>query len=294
LAGLLAGVAASLLLTFAAVARGMGEMAWLNTLTLDFAVIGLLGGWLVEVWRRYRRGSPAIAQSSWLGRGPMYEREYDLSLNPLSSIESAAGLLAEDDTPTELRQELAGIISAECQRLSVSITDLCERGPAAAPSQVCEADMAAIVDSAVREAEFVLCGRGVMVCREIAPDLPPIQCDPHLIRTLITSLTIYAVQSAPPGDKVLLNARPGNDGVSLEVRDQSNESYIRRIFQRFLPLRTLTTGGSFATLYDIVRQHGGKIEAKLNIKKGLEFSVWLPLRRNGGYGSGQSSGGGGR
>jgi hypothetical protein len=294
LSGLFAGVAASLLWTIAAATRGMGEMAWLNILTPDFAAVGLLGGTFSKVWPRFRHVYSAGRVDAWPALGPTFEPELNVDLNPLASIQSAAGLLSEDDTPTEFRQELCGIIATECKRLSASITSLHQRSPAAAQPQVHEANITAIIDAAAREGEFVLCGRGATLRTEIAPDLPPIQCDPDQIRNLIMSLIINAVQLELPGDEVVLNAHCGNDGVVLDVRDLGNRSFVSRIVKRFFRSQRATTRVGFAAAYDIVRQHGGKIEAKLNVRKGLEVSVWLPLRRNCTNGSWKGAGGGGR
>jgi signal transduction histidine kinase len=172
--------------------------------------------------------------------------------------------------------------------------DLLRRDRAAAPPQVCDADITAIIDAAVREIEFVLCGRGITLRKEIAPDLPPIECNKDQIRNLFMSLAINAVQSAPGGSVVVLTAHHGDGGVILDVKDQGQGSFVRQVANRFFGSRSRRAGIGLAAAYDIVRQHGGKIEAKADITKGLEFSVWLPLHRNCANGGWQGAGGGGR
>lgn len=292
-AGLWSGVAASLLWTLVTTSRGMGDVAWLSILSPDFAAVGLFGGRLLGVLPRSRQRYSALGPAAWPGPGRISEPEIDLNLNPLASIQSAAGLLAEEDTPAELRHELAGIISTECGRLSAGITSLLQRTPAAPQPQFCEADLPPIVDSAVREAEFVLCGRGIVVQNEVAGDLPPIQCNADQIRNLFISLTINAAQSAPAGDVVALSARRGDDGVYVDLKDRGQRSFLSRVLGRFYGTRPATTGAGLASAYDIVRRHGGKIEAQVNVGKGLEFSVWLPLRRHCIDGNWQRTGGGG-
>ena len=292
IAGLWSGVAASLLWALATVSRGAGDVSWLSILSPDFAAVGLFGGRLLGVWPRSRQRYSASEPAAWPEMGPISEPEIDLNLNPIASIQSAAGLLAEEDTPADLRHELAGIISTECGRLSAGITSLLQRTAAAASPQFSEADLPPIIDAAVREAEFVLCGRGTVVRKEIAAELPSIQCNPDQLRNLFMSLTISAVQSAPAGDTVILTAHRGDEGICLDLKDQGQGSFLSRVRGRFYGARPSTTAVGLAAAYDIVRQHGGKIEAKINVRKGFEFSVWLPLRRN--RGNGKCASGGGR
>ena len=293
MAGLWSGVAASLLWALVTTSMGMGDVAWLSVLSPDFAAVGWFGGRLLGVRPRSRQRYSASKADAWPEPGRISEPEIDLNLNPIASIQSAAGLLAEEDTPAELRHELAGIISTECGRLSAGITSLLQRTPASAP-QFSEADLQPIIDAAVQEAEFVLCGRGTVVRKEIAAELPSIQCNPDQLRNLFMSLTINVLQSAPAGDAVVLTAHRGDDGVYLDLRDQGQGSFLSRVRGRFYGARPATTGVGLAAAYDIVRQHGGKIEAKVNVRKGLEFSVWLPLCRNCVNGNWQGASGGGR
>ena len=104
-------------------------MVWWTTLLPDFASVGYFGGRLLGVWPRVRRHYPAREPRAWPEAGHISETELDLTLKPLVSIQGAAGLLAEEDTPAHLRHELAGIISKECGRLSVGITGLIHRVP---------------------------------------------------------------------------------------------------------------------------------------------------------------------
>ena len=294
MAGLWSGVAASLLWALATGSRGVGDVAWLSILSPDFAAVGLFGGRLLGVWPRSRQRYSASDAEAWREPGRVSEPEIDLNLNPIASIQSAAGLLAEDDTSAELRQELAGIISTECGRLSAGITSLLQRTTTATPPQFSETALPPIIDAAVREAEFVLCGRGTVVRKEIAAELPSIQCNPDQLRNLVMSLTINAAQSAPTGNAVVLTVHRVDDGICLAINDLGPGSFLSRVRGRFYGARPTTAGIGLAAAYETVRRHNGKIEAKVNVRKGLDFSVWLPLRRNHVNGSLQGSGGGGR
>jgi signal transduction histidine kinase len=285
-------VAATLLAVLAAASRGIGETVWPIIVTPDLALVGLLGGGLRRLFPSFGRQQSASRAEIWPEFGRISEPKGSVNLNSLASIQSAAGLLAEDDTPAAMRQELAGIISTECGRLSAGIKGLLQQDSGITPSQVGEADVASIVNAVVRQAEFVHCDHGVQVLKEIASDLPPIQCDPAQIHSLLLSLTTNVVQSAPAGARIILHAHRAEGGIILGVSEHSTGASLGRAIKRYFSAQPSTKTAGLAAAYEIVRQHGGTINAKIKVEKGLEFSVWLPLRQNTTNGCGQSTVGG--
>lgn len=289
-AGLLGGVGTSLLCAFEVIARGIEGVSGIGLFAPDFAVIGFLGG-------RMQAGQPRsiLLQSARGGNSaPESASLPDVDLNPLISIESSAKLLGEEDTPPHLREELVEIISKECQHLTASISSMVQRISESAPLQVCEVNIRSIIDAAMREAAFVLCGRGVVLRKEVAPDLPPVHCNPDQIRKLFMSLIINAAQSAPAGAEVVLRAYQSEEGVILDVRDQGQVSLARRFADLLAGPRAGMTSESLTVAYDIVRNHGGTIEGKLTVRKGMEFSVWLPKHHDDPHGERSGVGSGGR
>jgi len=293
-AGLLAGLASSLLCAMVVVSHGIGDATWSNVFAPDFAVVGMLGGRCLNIWPRFRKLATARKKDARPDLFEISEPENKLDPNPLASIEIAARLLAEDDTPANLRQELAGIISTECEHLSASVAGLLHQPHEASPLQVRAADISAIVDAAVRGAAFILYGQGVIVRREVAPDLPPIHCNPDQIRNLLMSVTVVAAQSAPAGSELVLRASQKDDGLVLEVRELGLGSLVGRFERRFFSPPAGSASSALAAAYEIVLQHGGRIDGTISVRKGSEFSVWLPLHPNYTDGSRQSVGRGGR
>ena len=294
IAGLSAGLATSLLweLTIFLAAR---NVAWPSFLVPDFALVGMFGGWLLGVRPPSPRGQPAAGQKGWNGPAQISEPAIEFNLNPIASIQSAAGLLAEADTPADVRHELAGIISTECDRLAASIAALVEQKTTAATRpQVREVDLKPIIDSAVREVEFVLCERGIAVERHIAPEQPRIECNPDQIRSLLIWLITNAVEKAQTGKKVVLDVRGEKDGVTIEVKPKGRISIARRVLDRFFGLSVEPEGNGLAAAYRIVERHSGRIEVKVNAKNSFEFLVWLPLCQGCANAECQGAGGGGR
>ena len=293
IAGLCAGVATSLLWALLPVFLGASNVSWLSFMVPDFAVVGLFGGQLLGVRQPSRRRHSATGKKPWAEPGRVSEPAIDFNLKPLASIQGAAGLLAEEDTSADVRHELAGIISTECERLAASITTLAERSAAATRPQFSEVDLKPVIDSGVGEAEFVLCQRGITLEKQIAAELPRIECDPDQIRSLLISLITNSVESAQTGQALVVDVRREKDGVLIEVKAMGGTSTARRV-EQFFGLTTEPEGFGLAAAYHIVQRHGGKIEGKVNAKKGFEFLVWLPLRQNRANVDSQSAGGGGR
>jgi hypothetical protein len=115
--GLVCGVAA--ICVFLTFSRTIGN-AWPGILGPDFAVAGLPAG-ISQASSRSRRPYFTSESDAWPSGDRLLEPEIGIDLNPLASIEIAAGLLAQDDTSEALRRELVGIVLAECEHLSVSI-----------------------------------------------------------------------------------------------------------------------------------------------------------------------------
>jgi len=294
IAGLWAGVATSLLWIILTDFLGVSDMPWLSFLMPDFAVVGLFGGRLLGVQPPSRRRHSATRKEAWAELGKIPKSAVEFNLNPIASIQSAAGLLAEDDTSADVRHELAGIISTECGRLAASITNLAERSAAADRPQFSETDLKPIIDSAVGEAEFVLCERGITVKKQIAAELPRIECNPDQIRSLLMTLTTNAVESAQTSKELVLDVHGEKDGVIIEVKPRARISTARWVLERFFGLTTEPESVGLAAAYNIVQQHSGSIKAKVSARKGFEFKVWLPLRQNCANGDCQGAGGGGR
>jgi hypothetical protein len=279
LAGVSAGVAASLIYALAAGSQGMAGMAWLSVLIPDFALVGFLGGRFLHARSRFERTLLTGTSGTWPRFGPSSPAGDPFDLNPLASIQSAASLLSEDDTSPAQRQELASIISAECEHLAVAIKSLLQFSTTATQPQYSQTDFEAVIDAAIRELEFTLSGTGILVCKKVLSGLPPVECDPNQIRNLLIILTITTIQSLPAGSAVVLAAQCAPEGVVLDIKDQNQQSFLSRFLNRLSGARPATADVALAAAYDTVRQHGGKLRTNRNVRKGLEFAVWLPLRQ---------------
>ncbi len=286
--GLACGVAVALFFIFIAASRETGD-SWRGVVAADVAVVGLLGGFS-KVWSRSLQPYFTSRMDSLSSGGRLPDPEIGIDLNPIASIEIAAGLLAQDDTSAAMRGELVGIVLAECEHLSASIQGVIERFRTT-PQQNRQVEIATIVDAAVEEIEFVLSRLGVTAGKNIAAGIPPIQCNPGRIQTLLVWLAISAAESDSAGNQIVLHARGADGGVILDVGSRGRRSFIRRAVNRIFESRLKPPD---AVVYDAVRQCGGRITRSKDLRKGSDFSLWLPLQRDCSHDRWQSTSRGGR
>jgi signal transduction histidine kinase len=281
IAGFFAGITAMFLYASIAASGGEGNMTWHSLLTVDFPILGLFGGRFSR-WGRLRELDALSRTGARPEAGTLAEVNMDAHLNPLASIEGAAGLLADDEIPAGVRQELVRIISAECRQLSGRMVNLLQHGRSESSARVPDADIAQIIESALLQAQFILSVSNSTLRREIAREIPAISCNPDQIRSLLITLTVILLRFMPAGHHVVVRAGRQGDDILLNVSTEGENSWrskFSRVFHKVFgaPMEGLSL--DLAAAYDIVHRHGGKIEGGLS-RTGGSFSVWLPLRLN--------------
>lgn len=177
-----------------------------------------------------------------------------------------------------------------CQLLQVRLEHLMAavRG---GPANLIEVDPASLV----RESANIFL-KGVDPCRgrvdfvlELPADLPRIFADSGRLMQVLLNLMSNAQEAATTGrtsgGRVVVRAAPcrigDQDGLSIEVGDNGPgipEQVLGRIFEPFF---TTKSGGGGYGLYlaaQIIREHGGTLQARNLPDGGAAFAIWLPLR----------------
>ncbi len=146
----------------------------------------------------------------------------------------------------------------------------------------------------VREtARFSLHGSKVRSEFEIEPDLWAADVDKGQIGQVVQNLVINAVQAMPEGGTIWINV--SNDGapplrtgltghsVRLSVVDQGGgirPEHLSKVFDPYFTTKQDGSGLGLATVYAVVRKHGGYIEVESEAGRGTRFRIWLPARRD--------------
>lgn len=132
----------------------------------------------------------------------------------------------------------------------------------------------------------------------LAADLPVVRADPTQLDQVLMNLCINARDTMPEGGSLIIEtskvslaadgcklqplAHPG-DYLLLSVTDAGtgmDSATLDRIFEPFFTTKELGkgTGLGLATVYGIVRQHGGFIHVYSEPGTGTTFRVYIPLK----------------
>lgn len=140
-------------------------------------------------------------------------------------------------------------------------------------------------------------GSNIEIKANLAPDLPVVRADPTQVEQVLMNLCINARDAMPNGGSLIIDtsnitldaafcslqplARPG-DYVILAITDSGtgmDAATLDRIFEPFFTTKEMGkgTGLGLATVYGIVRQHGGFLNVYSEPGVGSTFKVYLPI-----------------
>jgi two-component system cell cycle sensor histidine kinase/response regulator CckA len=140
-------------------------------------------------------------------------------------------------------------------------------------------------------------GEDVELVTHLDPGLSQIQADPSQMEQVLMNLAINARDAMPSGGQLVIETtgatlderearaeyemEPG-DYVVLTVSDTGvgmSQAVLEHIFEPFFTTKTDGTGLGLATVFGIVRQHGGRIHAYSEPGQGSTFRIYLPAQQ---------------
>lgn len=144
-------------------------------------------------------------------------------------------------------------------------------------------------------------GEHIALDMQLAPDLPPIFADPSNVDQVIMNLALNARDAMPDGGKLSLltksvtidaaacarnpEAQPGPH-ICLTVKDSGcgmDAATLARVFEPFFTTKDpgKGTGMGLATVYGVLKQHGGWIEVESVVRVGTTIRAFFPLSVDG-------------
>jgi len=149
-------------------------------------------------------------------------------------------------------------------------------------------DLGPLLEAAAR---FALSGSSAGVAFDVAPDLPPVEGDEAQVARVVQNVVLNAAQAMPRGGVVRVRARavtapapetpqlaPGR-WVSLAVQDTGvgiPAAALPRIFDPYFSTKAGGSGLGLATVYSIVKNHGGFVDVRSEVDAGTTVFVYLP------------------
>ena len=209
---------------------------------------------------------------------------------PLSAIIGFLDLLQNDPAQplTDDQQEFVGIIERNAQRLLNLVGDLLFTAQVESgrfPLEREEADVAALVRSAVASAGPHAQREGVELVAEVEPGAVPVFIDAGRVGQAIDNLLSNAIKFTPAGGTVTARVRAVDGGVEFSIADTGvgiPEDEQGMLFTRFFRASTATrnavpgVGLGLTITRAIVLAHGGTMEVSSQEGVGTEFRFTLP------------------
>ena len=121
-----------------------------------------------------------------------------------------------------------------------------------------------------------------------ATDLPPVTCDPDIIRRVVANLLGNALKFTPANGQIKVSAVTEGNAVRITVSDNGPgipPEYHSKIFEKFGQVemrkenKMYSTGLGLTFCKLAIEAHSGAIGVKSEVGKGSEFWFTLPLKR---------------
>ncbi|MBI1175853.1 response regulator [bacterium] len=214
--------------------------------------------------------------------------------NVLTVIEGHAGLLlSETELPSSAVESLGQIAAAAGKAANLTRQLLTfSRRQVMQPKMI---DLNVVIQNVTRMLDRLL-GEDIAIQFNFATRLPKVHADTGMMEQVLLNLAVNARDAMPKGGKLIITtsavevdashalqfteARPGLF-VRLSMADTGTgieAGHLTRIFEPFFTTKAVGkgTGLGLATVYGILKQHGGWIQVYSEIGRGSTFSAYLP------------------
>lgn len=231
----------------------------------------------------FNRMTEEVQKTQQAQRDFLANVSHDLK-TPLTSIQGYSQAIMEGAARSPAHA--AEIIYEEATRLSRlvnELTDLARIQAGQFPMQKESIDLGQITWRVGHKLAVVAEEKGITLHVD-APSMPPIVGDGDRIVQVLTNLISNAIKFTPENGLVDIETHEQHGGVEVVIRDTGigiPQEELPRIFERFYQVDKTRgpsrgTGLGLAITYEIVRAHGGRIEADSREGVGTTFRVWLP------------------
>jgi two-component system OmpR family sensor kinase len=209
---------------------------------------------------------------------------------PLTSIQGFAQALQDGTASTpEARQQAAGIIQAEAERMNRMVLDLLDLARIDSGTLELERlpiDLPALLHSLT--AKFGPQAHAAQVSLHVdAAPLPALTGDADRLAQAFMNLVDNAIKFTPPGGSITLRAKLAEARIQVEVSDTGAgipPEALAHIFDRFYQADPSRPGGrkhgaglGLSIVKEIIAAHGGKITVRSAPGEGSTFTITLPL-----------------
>ena len=201
--------------------------------------------------------------------------------NPLEAIKNSLYLLTTSKD-MEKNARFLEVARKETERVSHIIRQML--GFARRSGEVEWAEVNQLIEETLILVEKKMKQARVEVVRQFDGQLPKVRARADQLRQVFLNLLLNAQQSMEKGGRITVHTSVYQQAlqptVSVQITDTGRgiaETDLARIFEPFFSTRAKGTGLGLWVTQDIVRHHGGRIEATSEEGVGTTFNVILPV-----------------
>ncbi|HUT55948.1 MAG TPA: HAMP domain-containing sensor histidine kinase [bacterium] len=197
--------------------------------------------------------------------------------NPLNSILLDVTMLM-DDLPQGPNREKAAAIQAQARRMKEIVNHLLDYAHTP-PTQMQSVDVSEALDDAIRVLSHPLAKSGLVIKRELPPDLPRVMAIKTMCVQVFVNLIINAIEATGKNGGLQVAAELGTDPERLLVSFSDTgpgipEEFIEHVFDPFFTTKQKGqgTGLGLSICRQIMRGFGGEIRAEKSVG-GAKFII---------------------
>lgn len=122
---------------------------------------------------------------------------------------------------------------------------------------------------------------GIKIVRRYGDNIPPVKCHPHQISQVFMNIILNAIQAIKDKGEITISTVFVNGAVKIETSDTGcgiPPDHLPRIFDPFFTTKPVGqgTGTGLSVCYEVIKAHGGTIEAASEAGKGTVITIMLP------------------
>jgi signal transduction histidine kinase len=202
--------------------------------------------------------------------------------NPLTGVSLLLDDLHDRLLGKESDQLLIRRALGEIERLDSLVNEMLRFASMPAPQLVNGSIVNVLEDSLflVRK----LCQRsGINIVEQISSALPDILLDADRLKQVFLNLINNAIDAMPEGGQLTVIADISDDYIRIQIKDCGSgisAELLPLVFEPFYTSKGQGTGLGLAISYNIISDHGGKIDIESTSGEGTLISLRLPISRD--------------
>lgn len=200
---------------------------------------------------------------------------------PLNVISGRAEYLLPEVEENDPKARSLSIIIAQIERIARIVEQLLGYARAH-PPQIAPTSLPRVLASVLSLLDHELKRRGIQVELEVSPRLPDLAADSHQLQQVFVNLLLNALDAMAEGGRVRIAAGPKDGWMEMSLEDTGCgilAEDLPRIFDPFFTRKKSGKGSGLglSVVYGIIKNHGGRIEARSEVDVGTTFMIHLPI-----------------